>query len=69
MAKEAPSKTISLTTIDHVFMPEDLQSNDPEARTRRYPAKDGDGKRAKYRVNEALADLLISKDQAMEVPD
>jgi len=68
MPKEAPGKTISLT-IDHVFMPEDLLSNDPEARTRRYPAKDGDGKRAKYRVNDALADLLISKDQAMEVPD
>ena len=64
-------KTISLT-VDHVFMPVCLVRDDIhwfEAETKRYSAKDADGRRVKYSVHAELADLLISKDQAMEVPD
>jgi hypothetical protein len=70
MAKEVPAKTISLTG-DHVWMPEDLMRQDfaTAEETKKYVAKDADGKRVKYRVYAGLADLLVSRDQAMEVPD
>ena len=70
---DAPAtRTISLT-VDHVHMPVDLLSSDWESTTdtARYPAKiEQDGKlvRAKYEVHAALADFLIGRDQAIEVP-
>lgn len=63
-----PTKTISLT-VDHVFMPVDLLRSDWE--TSEENAKFNgkvDGKRAKYEVHADMADLLISRDQAIEVP-
>ena len=67
MAKSA--KTISLL-VDHVFMPIDLGAPKWETSegTQRYPAKDEDGKRVKYDVHPDLADFLIGRDQAVEVP-
>ena len=69
---EPATRTISLT-VDHVHMPIDLLAPDWEstADTARYPAKiEQDGKlvRAKYEVHAALADFLIGRDQAIEVP-
>lgn len=67
MARKVATKTISLL-VDHVFMPRDLM-DDRSDDTARYPGK-VDGKRAKYEVNAEIADLLISRDQAIEVaPD
>ena len=62
------AKTVSLL-IDHVFMPEDLLRPDWSTSTenRKYVGR-VDGKRVKYRVHAGLADLLIEKDQAVEVP-
>jgi hypothetical protein len=63
------TKTISLTG-DHVFMPVALLDGGWETaeKTKQYDAK-VDGKRQKYVVNAGLADFLIDRDQAMEVPD
>jgi hypothetical protein len=69
MAKTSvQTKTVSLT-VDHVFMPEDLLRPDWETsqENAKYTGK-VDGKRVKYRVHADLADRLISRDQAMEVP-
>jgi hypothetical protein len=69
MAKaKVPTKTVSLM-IDHVYMPEDLLRPDwsTAEETAKYKAK-VDGKRAKYEVHAELADFLIGRDQAMEVP-
>lgn len=72
---DVPTKTISLTG-DHVFMPTDLLTSGWEkaSDTQRYPGKiesdDPEGKpaRAKYEVHAELADFLIGRDQAIEVP-
>lgn len=66
------TRTISLT-VDHVHMPSDPRAPDWESApdTARYPAKvEQDGKlvRARYEVHAALADFLIGRDQAIEVP-
>jgi hypothetical protein len=70
MAKK--SKTISLTR-DHVYMPSDLLTGRWQGceETQRYPARvlqNGQITRAKYEVHEGLADFLIGRDQAIEVP-
>jgi hypothetical protein len=69
MAKASvQTKTVSLM-VDHVFLPEDLLRPDwsTAEETAKYTGK-VDGKRAKYRVHAELADFLIGRDQAMEVP-
>ena len=72
MAKQPQSddtKTVSLL-VDHVFMPEDLSRPDWSTSTenRKYAGRT-DGRRVKYRVHAGLADLLIEKDLAVEVPE
>jgi len=68
MAKKVQTSTISLT-VDHVHMPVDLL--DPgwasATETTRYPGKE-DGRRLKYEVHAELAEFLIRRDQAIEVP-
>ncbi len=68
MAKKVQTRTISLT-IDHVHMPVDLLDPDwaSTTETMRYPGKEG-GRRRKYEVHAAMADFLIGRDQAIEVP-
>ena len=68
MAKKVQTRTISLT-IDHVHMPVDLLDPDwaSTTETRRYPGK-ADGRRLKYEVHAGMADFLIARDQAIEVP-
>ena len=68
------AKTISLTA-DHVYMPVDPMSPGWETaqETARYDRKvmDEDAGKlrvAKYAVHPDLADFLIGRDQAMEVP-
>ena len=68
MAKKVQTTTISLT-VDHVHMPTDLL--DPAwastTETARYAGKE-DGRRLKYEVHAELAEFLIGRDQAIEVP-
>ena len=68
MAKKVQTTTISLT-VDHVHMPTDLLDPDwaSAAETTRYPGKE-DGRRLKYEVHAGLAEFLIGRDQAIEVP-
>lgn len=69
--RDVPVKTISLT-VDHVHMPSDLTTPEWETAvdTAKFEAKPArlEGKRAKYTVHAELADFLIGRDQAMEVP-
>lgn len=70
MAKPKTTKTISLL-VDHVYMPTNLLSGDWEiaSDTARYEAKaEGSKTRFKYAVHPGLADFLIERDQAVEVP-
>jgi hypothetical protein len=70
MAKPKTTKTISLL-VDHVYMPTDLLSGDWEiaSDTARYEAKAAGSKaRFKYVVHPGLADYLVGRDQALEVP-
>ena len=68
MAKKVQTTTISLT-VDHVHMPTDLLDPDwaSATETKRYPGKE-DGRRLKYEVHAGLAEFLIGRDQAIEVP-
>lgn len=70
MARKADpaTRTISLT-VDHVHLPADPRAPGWESATdtARYPAR-VDGKRARYEVHAALADFLVGRDQAIEVP-
>jgi hypothetical protein len=68
MAKKVQTTTISLT-VDHVHMPIDLLDSDwvSATETKRYPGKE-DGRRLKYEVHAGLAEFLIGRDQAIEVP-
>ena len=69
-----PTKFISLTG-DHVFMPADptTPSWKDSVETKAYPGKVYDEAterhvRPKYEVHAELANFLIGRDQAMEVP-
>lgn len=66
MAKS--TKTISLL-VDHVFMPEDLKHPGwaSSEETKKYPCEVHDY-RVKYEVHPELADFLIKRKQAIEVP-
>jgi hypothetical protein len=70
MARKADpaTRTICLT-VDHVHLPADPLAPDWQTATdtARYSAK-VDGKRVRYEVHAALADFLIDRDQAIEVP-
>lgn len=62
------TKTISLL-VPHVFMPEDLKDPDwkTSTETKKYDAEVHDY-RVKYDVHSGLADFLIQRRQAIEVP-
>jgi hypothetical protein len=69
-----PTKTISLH-VDHVHMPSDLLSpkwetaQDTARYERKLPHPDtGDLVLVKYEVHADMADFLIERDQAVEVP-
>ena len=68
MAKKVQTTTISLT-VDHVHLPVDLL--DPAwastTETARYAGKE-DGRRLKHEVHAGLAEFLIGRDKAIEVP-
>lgn len=66
MAKS--TKTISLL-VPHVFMPEDLKTSDwaTSTETKKYDAEVQDY-RVKYEVHPGLADFLVKRKQALEVP-
>jgi hypothetical protein len=62
------TKTISLL-VPHVYMPEDPKHPGwaSSTETKKYDAEDEDS-RAKYEVHTDLADFLIKRRQALEVP-
>lgn len=66
MAK--PTKTISLL-VPHVYMPEDLKHPGwaSSTETKKYDAEVHDY-RVKYEVHPDLADFLVKRKQAIEVP-
>lgn len=62
------TKFISLL-VPHVYMPEDPKRHDwrTSTETKKYDA-DGEDARLKYEVHGELADFLINRRQAIEVP-